>query len=494
MTDSQRVGRAGIDLNSSSGQPQTNAVYPLLIFFLLAIVLRLAVLMHSPSTYQPDEIFQTTEPAHRLAFGPSVVTWEWRLGIRSWVFPGFLALVMRATSWMGPDSTGYLWGIAVVMTLISLTTVWFGFAWAEKVSGRTAAIIAGLGCATWWELVYFGPKTFSEALAAHILLPGLYLGAWAEKPDWKRRLFLAGMCCGLAVSLRIQLAPAVGLAALYFCRADWKKRIPIVTAGVLLPILVFGLVDAFTWSHPFQSVYMYFNVNLLQGRSSSFGVEAWYYYLPKLVKHLGPLLLFAVIGVRRSPFLGWMALAILVPHSLVAHKEARFLYPMMPMAITLAALGIVECANALNAMRKVPVTPRLVMIAGIALCVLSSAFLGMEFKDWSRFSGSLIAYKRLSREATLCGVGISRYSWLETGGYTYLHRDVPILLLPTSESLKQSSASINAILHDGPLEEIPAGFALDKCWNGICLYKRPGTCAAIPEEYEINRTLIRLNQ
>lgn len=466
----------------------------LLGFFALAVVLRLAMLMHSPSTYQPDEIFQTTEPAHHLAFGPSVVTWEWRLGIRSWVFPSFLALVMRATSWMGPGSSGYLAGIAVVMTLISLTTVWFGFAWAEKTSGRTAAILAGFACATWWEFVYFGPKTFSEVVAAHVLLPGLYLGAWTEKSDWKKRLFLAGLCCGLAVSLRIQLAPAVGLAALYFCRNDWRKRIPVVAAGLLLPVLIFGLVDAFTWSHPFQSFYMYFYVNLIQGRSARFGVEAWYWYLPKLIRHLGPLLLFAVIGAKRSPFLGCMALTILVFHSLIGHKEARFLYPMMPLVITLAALGIVECANLLGTIWKMAVAPRLVIASGMMLCVAMSVLLGVMFKDWSRFSGSLIAFKRLSREETLCGVGISRYSWLETGGYTYLHREVPILLLPTSESVRQSSASINELLHDGALENVPSGFALQECWNGICLYQRPGTCAAIPEEYEINRTLAREDQ
>jgi phosphatidylinositol glycan class B len=481
-------------LTPSADLSQKNNRYILMGFLALATVLRLATLMHSPSTYQPDEIFQTTEPAHHLAFGPSVVTWEWRLGIRSWVFPGFLALVMRATSWMGPGSSGYLAGIAVVMTLISLTTVWFGFAWVEKVSGRTAAILAGFACATWWEFVYFGPKTFSEVVAAHILLPGLYLGAWTEKPDWKKRLFLAGLCCGLAVSLRIQLAPAVGLAALYFCRTDWRRRIPVVAAGLFLPVLIFGLVDAFTWSHPFQSFYMYFYVNLIQGRSASFGVEAWYWYLPKLVRHLGPLLLFACIGARRSPFLGWLALTVLVFHSLIGHKEARFLYPMMPLVITLAALGIVECAKLIGAIWKIPVAPRLVAALGITLCAATSVLLGVMFKDWSRFSGSLIAFKRLSREETVCGVGISQYSWLETGGYSYLHRDVPILLLPGGASLSQSSASINALLHDGPLENLPPGFAPQGCWNGICLYQRPGACAAIPEEYEINRTLARADQ
>lgn len=43
----------------------------------------------------PDEVFQTLEPAHRLAFGVGVISWEWRDGIRSWVFPACLAVVMK---------------------------------------------------------------------------------------------------------------------------------------------------------------------------------------------------------------------------------------------------------------------------------------------------------------------------------------------------------------------------------------------------------------
>lgn len=83
-------------------------------------------------------------------------------------------------------------------------------------------------------------------------------------------------------------------------------------------------------------------------------------------------------------------------------------------------------------------------------------------------------------------MGISGFPWIGTGGYTYLHRDVPILLLPTSKRLSQSATSINAILHYGPLEDIPAGFTPQGYWNGVCVYQRPGTCAAISEEYEIS--------
>ena len=197
-----------------------------------------------------DEIFNSLEPAHHLAYGYGVIVWEWRMGIRSWVFPAFLAGVMRATDWMAPGSAGYLRAIAILLSLLSLTTVWFGYAWAKRAGGNAAAMIAAGACATWYELVYFAPKALNDVVAANLLLPGLYLGMYGERLPEKKRLFLAGLFCGLAVSLRMYLAPAVLFAVLYFCHANWRRRTLPMFLGLLLPIVSFGLVDAVTWSYP----------------------------------------------------------------------------------------------------------------------------------------------------------------------------------------------------------------------------------------------------
>ena len=68
-----------------------------------------------------------------------MVTWEWRDGLRSWVFPSFLAGIMRATSWTGSGSSGYLTAITVALSLLSLMTVWFTYAWGQRAGGITAA-------------------------------------------------------------------------------------------------------------------------------------------------------------------------------------------------------------------------------------------------------------------------------------------------------------------------------------------------------------------
>jgi len=396
---------------------------------------------------------------------------------------------MRTTDWMGRGSKGYVWGIAIVLSLISLTTVWFGFAWARRASGMMAAIVAAGACATWYELVYFAPKALTEVVATHALLPGLYLGVYGEGLQEKKRMFLAGIFCGLAMSLRIQLAPAVAFAALYFCYPNWRKRILPVAAGVLLPVVGFGLVDMMTWSHPFQSFFLYFWVNVTEGRAKSFGVLPWYWYLEMLCGHLGPIALLVLMGIRRSPFLGWVALIILVSHSVLGHKEVRFLYPLVPLGITLAALGVLEVVPAFNTGRKSPLSSRTIVVSGLAFCVLSSCLLTPHF-DWSRNSGSFAAFDQLSRDSTLCGVGLYRIGWGDTGGYTYLHQNVPIVWpLSQASELEKESRSFNAFITHGSLTGPKDGFELAGCWDGICLYRRPGPCTPPEEDNELNWVL-----
>lgn len=146
-------------------------VLPLAAILLLALLLRVGVAVRHVSADHPDEVFQTREAAHRLAYGYGVVTWEYREGVRSWV-PAFLAGVMRATDSIGAGSAGYLLGITVVLSLLSLSTVWFAFMWSYRTSGTIAAVVAAGTCAIWYELVYYAPRALNEVVAAHFLLPG----------------------------------------------------------------------------------------------------------------------------------------------------------------------------------------------------------------------------------------------------------------------------------------------------------------------------------
>jgi hypothetical protein len=64
------------------------------IVLAVAVLLRVAVATTLPNTIWADEIFQTVEPAHRLLTGQGLMSWEWVVGIRSWLVPGLFVPVL----------------------------------------------------------------------------------------------------------------------------------------------------------------------------------------------------------------------------------------------------------------------------------------------------------------------------------------------------------------------------------------------------------------
>ncbi len=460
-----------------------------------ALALRISLAVGSPNIFFPDEIFQTLEPAHRLVYGYGVIPWEWRLGIRSWVFPTFLAGVMRITAWMGSASAGYLLGTTIVLALVSLTTVWFGYAWAKRASGTPAAVVAALACSFYFGLVYFAPKALCEVVAAHVMLPGLYLGVYGQELGERKRLFLAGLLCGLAACLRIQLLPAIAFALVFFCYPRWRQRTPAVIVGVSAPVLLFGAADWITWSYPWQSFIRYYEANVVRGPGKELTlVQPWYWFLLVLLVLIGPAVLFLFHGSRRSPFLAIFCAIIVVSHSVIPHKEVRFIYPILAPAITLAAMGVVDLLAEIKRGVRFLDNPRWVVAIGVAFLLGSSAMLAAQCTDWYKTPWGIGAFDRLSREPGLCGVGIYGRIWWESGGYTHLHRDVPMVQVGSAAELAQDAPDFNALIAPRDAPGVPSGFTELQCWRGVCLLERGGTCISPKPDEELNGYLRKIGQ
>lgn len=460
-----------------------SVTYWLLALLLLALLLRIGLALAWPTLDWPDEIFQTTEPAHRLAFGNGVVTWEWRDGLRNWALPGFFAAVMRLTAWMAAGSAGYLRAITVLLAALSLTVVWVAFRWGARLFGAMAGIAAAATCALWYDLVYYGPKPLYEVIAAHLLVASLYLGYWSDHSSRPARLLACGILLGVAVGLRVQLAPAVLVALVFICyRLPRRQRTPLLLGGALT-FLAFGLLDAVTWSHPFVSYYGLAQVNLVAGKAAHYGVAPWDWYLGQLLPRVGWLLPFSVLGTRRSPMLAAVAGAVLATHSVIAHKEYRYVYPAVVLIVFLGALGVAEA---------VAWCQRRSQRAGVAIAIAVISVALVSYYTWStthmasKYNGALPAFAHLSRDSSVCGVGL-RGHWHASGGYTYLHRDVALVPVTTANDAALSPA-FNVLVTTDTLPAHPAGFQFDRCYGQACIYRRAGPCAPDPK-HEINAYL-----
>jgi hypothetical protein len=480
-----------------------------------AFGLRLAMWFAFPNQLWPDEHYQSLEQAHRVVFGYGVVPWEFREGTRSWLLPGVLAGVMAATSLATSSVMAYLTGCAALLSAISILPIWATFKSTLSAFGMRGAVVAAVVVTLWFELVYFAPKALNEAVAGNLLVVGALLAdscvraTRANEAVPARTVIVAAALLALGSVLRIQLAIAGLTAFAYLFRyvpARLRWRMLIAGAAV---VLFAGLLDWLTWDYPFQSFVENIRVNILVGRSKMYGTAPWYAYFEVYGRIWGIwsvfVLALAAIGTRKRPVLGICALAVLVAHVPIAHKEYRFAYPAMALIIALAGFGSAQLVTWIEQKRG----PRVAWLAGgglLALWLAASLQCAVEFHEsktrlavtfgpsqwhWVLHRGALLATKELGEDPTVCGIGLVGINVFSTGGYTYLHRpEVPFFETIKKEDILGLAPYVNVYIVTSKLAatEQFGEFTRERCITEACIYRRPGSCQILPG-YHFNEVL-----
>ena len=313
--------------------------------FLLGLALRLATCLTQTHVLLPGETLQYFEQGHWLVYGSGIVPWEYDDGVRSWLLPGLIALAIHASAWFSDNPMLYVGLVRTVCACLSMVIVLIGFGAGERDGGRMGAIVTGGFCAIWFDLIYFAPSVTNEVLAAHCTIAALYLGEGART---MRRGFWVGALFGAAICLHYQYSPALALAILWQYRRQPRhyQWLFLGAMSVLLPFS--GVLDAITWGGAFQSIWLNFARNWQQGMAVAKGVQAPGYYLDYFSIALLPLpvwLGLAGVGATRFPALAITAVATLVMHGMLPHKEVQFVYltiAAMPILIGLGATQILR--------------------------------------------------------------------------------------------------------------------------------------------------------
>jgi hypothetical protein len=392
----------------------------------------------------PDETFQYLEPAHRLAFGSGVITWEFLDGVRSWFLPGILAGVMWLVALVDPDPRAYVLIIRLLCVFASLSVPFVAFRLAARRFGPVVALLTGLLCALASEAVYFAPVIMAEPLATDAALLAIWFGdGVGESPPAWRRLLAAGLLFGLASSLRYQYAPVLGVVALLQHARSPRDLAIVAAGGIAVAVAVLGVLDAMTWGTPFQSVWLNYLRNATQGVSSAMGAQAWSYYVAYYPAAWGmataALLACAVLGAVRVPVLAAVVLCTIGLHAMTPHKELRFVFLATACMPMLVGVGLGLLLQRVPRLRLTGVGAPL----AAALAVAISAWTAFAtYRDaspadiWHRGRSMLQATAEARVYPGVCGLAI-RTAWVyQTGGYTYWHRDLPIYFETWDEAQK----------------------------------------------------------
>jgi GPI mannosyltransferase 3 len=489
---------AGENRNSSTpNTPLDGADKALLAAILiLALLLRVGAAIWYPSVHHPDETFQYWEQGHRFAFGFGMVPWEYRTGIRSYLVPGILAGVMKLVSMFGGGVAAWTVTVQVLLSLLSLSIVATAFAWGRRVGGRNAALLAAILTGIWFEFVYFGAKPLTESIAAGLLFPAAYL--LCVRHERRSMLVWGGVLLGLAFVVRFQLLPAVLLIALSCLVVNgWRQSLPAALAALAVT-LASGLLDWLTLGTPFQSVWLNFVVNAVEGKADTYGVEPpqWFlFHFAGLWAGLAMLLVVLMIaGVRRAPILLLVAAVILLAHSAVGHKEYRFVFPALPFVFTLAAIGaarIVDSVTSTYADNRARWVSFAIVVAAFALTSLNLATQPFFRYNWFRAADGIEAFRIAWGVEQACGIGLSGWNWVDTPGYRGLGRDLPIYPLPSDAVAQQLQPAFNMVVRRGkPWQSLTTGYQDVGCSGQICVAVREGACTPSPEN-TVNPFLVR---
>ena len=466
----------------------------------LAALPRFGLASFEHGVNHPDEIFQMLEPAHRWVYGYGIQSWEFQEGARSWLLPGVLALLWKALALLGlSDPLVVVPLLRVPFVAAAVYAVYLASRLAARLSGDGASLLACLFAAFMPLALILDFRTTTEAASAPIVL-------LAVLAIIDGRLVRAGAWAALLVFLR----PSNGVVALCVVGVlVFEGRLRDLARFALgaSPVAVAGgALDWATWGSPFHHLAAYARFNWTESGASIFGTQSpWTYGLVLLVAAL-PLALClppAALGLLRKIPEGRTPLAIallyLAAHSAFAHKEPRFLLPIMPLLGALTASGLVALLAPWFTRRVAAPHVRASILAFAAAAMILYGTLraaSLTYEDLGDVRGEardhILFGKRDSvnrllvqagNQPDLCGVLILGLmpNELFSGGKTYLHRDVLLTSPKTRELwLLMSNAANYAVAPDVPG---PPGWHRVAERGGVTLLKRPGECAALPDAY-----------
>ncbi|CAF4952602.1 unnamed protein product [Pieris macdunnoughi] len=315
--------------------------------FSIILLLRVLSVFLVITWYVPDEYWQTLEVAHKQAFGYGALTWEWQKGIRSYLYPSIVSVFYSVLKFASLDYPEVV--VVTPRILQAILSAFADYRFYKWTGGRKWALFLILTC---WFWFYTASRTLLQTFETDLVAIALSVFpfkagklAYYEQED-NRWIWLAV----LSVFVRPTSAPlwlVLGMYNLFTTNQGkflfFKNYLPIslIAGGSLVAL------DTYMYGRLIITPWEFFKFNVLQDIGSFYGTHPWHWYLtqgiPAVLGVTLPLVLWGIVSVLRrhkenktGVVLLTAAVVHLGIHSCIAHKEFRFVLPLLPVLLYLA--------------------------------------------------------------------------------------------------------------------------------------------------------------
>ncbi|KAF1981112.1 glycosyltransferase family 22 protein [Aulographum hederae CBS 113979] len=296
---------------------------------LLLIGLRIANALTLSTFFQPDEYFQSLEPAWQLAFGDQSgawITWEWRYQLRSSLHPILFAALYHGTSLLASLcgwSPGFRADVLVaapklLQAVVAALGDYCTWRWAERVFGRgsdAARVTLALTVCSPWQW-FCSTRTLSNCLETALTVGAQCTWPWqlmtgnpgekaGNKLDDRSTLRLSLLLAAFACILRptnILIWTGIAVQTLFYASSRARRVLveeAILSGTTVLAVSVLSDRSYYgIWTLP---PLRFLHFNLAQDLAVFYGRNRPDYYLTEgLPLLLTTYLPFTILGIYRS--------------------------------------------------------------------------------------------------------------------------------------------------------------------------------------------------
>ena len=321
----------------------------LLILVGIALAVQIITAFTAIGYFHPDQHFQIVEPSSMLTSQDENFqeVWEFETMIRPTLAIYGYYYLRELTDFFGvSDAFSEQLVGRIIVSLLSFFLSFLLLFRALRDNSDFSRLLGVLLLGFAWVFPYTRTMLSSENFSLIFLVVSIYLLIGKNKNH--KIYFLSGTLMAVAFYLRFQIAFAlVGIFLALIFEEKWIKKFTYLALGFGLVAILNTLLDSSFYGQFVLTPWNYFEVNIIEGVAASFGVQGPLYYPMVILLILGaPLisilfLAFVISSCWKNPksYIVLSVLLFLFGHTLVGHKEERFLVPIFSLLPILVAQG-----------------------------------------------------------------------------------------------------------------------------------------------------------
>ncbi|KAL4236615.1 hypothetical protein ACF0H5_004999 [Mactra antiquata] len=303
------------------------------------ISLRLVNSLLIQTSFVPDEYWQSIEVSHNMVFGYGHLTWEWRNGLRGYLYPSIFAVFYKFFAIFGLDSRLLL---IKLPRLIQAIIAAFGDLYLYKLS----CLLTDRATAQWslfcqtvsWFMLYCSTRTLTNSTETVLVTAALYYFPWPSKHTASNspRKFLS--LAALSVIIRPTAAVIWILLCSWHLQNNKHRLFKTIKSYIVVGVVSLGVsavIDRIFYGEWTFVQYNFLVFNVLNSGGDFYGTHPWHWYFTQgypviMALHLIPFIVGAWRAKNKVPL--FVILWTIFLYSFLSHKEFRFLMPVLPLS------------------------------------------------------------------------------------------------------------------------------------------------------------------